>query len=79
MIKPIFWSTSVKAMTSGSDLYCDLYYKPMTIVNNDSRVINKLEASLSNNARVIIYDCYMFMVQDTDVIIFMAATETALW
>ncbi len=51
----------------------------MTIVNDDSRVINKLEASLSNNARVIIYDCYMFMVQAIDVIIFMVVTETALW
>ncbi len=35
----------------------------MTIVNDDSRVINKLEASLTDNARVIIYDCHMFNVQ----------------
>ncbi len=28
----------------------------MMIVNNDSRVINKLEASLIDNARVVIYD-----------------------
>ncbi len=39
---------------------CGLY-KPMTIVNDDSRVVNKLEAY----ARVIIYDCYMCKVQDT--------------
>jgi hypothetical protein len=26
------------------------YYKPMTIVNDDSRVVNKLEASLTNDA-----------------------------
>jgi hypothetical protein len=31
-----------------------LYYKPMTIVNDDSRVINKLEASLTDDARVVI-------------------------
>ena len=34
----------------------DLYYKPMTIVFDDSRVINKLEASLTDDARVVIYD-----------------------
>jgi len=42
---------------------CGLYYKPMTIVNDDSRVINKLEASLNDDARVIIYDRHMFIVQ----------------
>ncbi len=47
---------------------CGLYYKPMTIVNDDSRVmvVNKLEASLTDDARVIIYDCQMFIGQATD-------------
>jgi hypothetical protein len=36
-----------------------LYYKPMTIVNDDSRVVNKLEASLTDDARVFIYDCHI--------------------
>ncbi len=44
-----------------------LYYKPMTIINNDSRVINKLEASLTDDARVVIYDRHMFIVQATGV------------
>jgi hypothetical protein len=44
----------------------DLYYKPMTIVNDDARVINKLEASLTDDARVVIYNCHMFIVQATD-------------
>ncbi len=35
------------------------------IVNDDSRVINKLEASLTDNARVVIYDRHMFIVQAT--------------
>ncbi len=39
-----------------------LYYKPMMIVNVDSRVVNKLEASLNDDARVVIYDCHMFIV-----------------
>ncbi len=34
---------------------CGLYYKPMMIINDNSRVINKLEASLTDNARVVIY------------------------
>jgi hypothetical protein len=36
------------------------------IVNDDSRVINKLEASLTDDARVVIYDHHMFIVQATD-------------
>jgi len=42
-----------------------LYYKLMVIVNYDSRVINKLEASLTDNARVVIYEHHMFIVQTT--------------
>ncbi len=42
-----------------------LYYKPMTIINDDSRVVNKLEASLTDDARVVIYDHHMFIVQAT--------------
>ncbi len=37
----------------------------MTIVNDNSRVINKLEASLTDDARVVIYDRHMFMEQAT--------------
>ncbi len=47
----------------------NLYYKPTTIVNDDSRVVNELEASLTDDARVIIYDCHMFIVQATDDIV----------
>ncbi len=38
----------------------------MTIVNDDSRVVNKLEASLINDARVVIYDRHMLIVQATE-------------
>jgi hypothetical protein len=48
--------------------FCDLNYKPMTIVNDDYRVINKLEASLTDDARVVIYDCHMFIVKATGLI-----------
>jgi hypothetical protein len=38
----------------------------MTIVNDDSSIINKLGASLTDDARVIIYARHMFIVQATD-------------
>ncbi len=37
----------------------------MMMVNDDSRVINKLEASLTDDARVVIYDRHMFIVEAT--------------
>jgi hypothetical protein len=37
----------------------------MTIINDDSRVVNKLEASVTDDDRVIIYNRYMFIVQAT--------------
>jgi hypothetical protein len=42
-----------------------LYYKPMMIVNDDSRVVIKLETSLTDKAEVVIYDRHMFIVQAT--------------
>jgi hypothetical protein len=38
----------------------------MTIINDNYRVVNKLEASLTDDARVIIYDRHMFIVQATE-------------
>jgi hypothetical protein len=37
----------------------------MMIVNDNSRVVTKLETSLTDNARVIIWDCHMFIVLTT--------------
>jgi len=37
----------------------------MTIVNDDSRVITKLETSLTDDARVVIHDHHMFIVHAT--------------
>ena len=37
----------------------------MTIINDDSRVVTKLETSLTDDARVLIYDRHMFIVQAT--------------
>ncbi len=46
---------------------CGLYYKHITIVNNDSSIDNKFGASHTDEARVIIYDCHTFIVQATGV------------
>ncbi len=55
-----------KARTYPSKVHsCGLYYKPMTILNDDARIVNKLDASLTNDARVIIYYRHMFIVQAT--------------
>jgi hypothetical protein len=39
----------------------------MMIIIDDTRIVNKLDASLTNNAKVIIYDRHMFIVQATGV------------
>jgi len=47
------------------DQSCGPYYKNITIVNYDSSVINKFEASHIGDARVIIYDHHMFKPRAT--------------
>ncbi len=42
---------------------CGLYYKHVTIVNYTSSSVNKLRASLNDDARVVIYDRHMFKEQ----------------
>jgi hypothetical protein len=42
-----------------------LYYKPITIVNDDSSVVNNFEISLTDDTRVDIYNWHMFIVQAT--------------
>jgi hypothetical protein len=49
--------------------FCGLYYRHVTIVNYASISINKLKASLNDNARVVIYNHHMFIVQATGVAI----------
>ncbi len=48
----------------------------MMIVNDDARIVNKLDASLTDNARVIIYDRHRFIVQATDCC---AITDVKQW
>jgi hypothetical protein len=43
-----------------------LCYRHMMIINDNSSIINKLEASLTDDASVVIYNRQMFIVQATD-------------
>jgi len=54
-------------MTLYSRVISGLYYKHTTIVNYAFSIVNKLEALLTDYARVAIYDHHVFIiVQDTD-------------
>ena len=44
---------------------CGLFYKDITITHDDSSNVNKFGASLTDAARVIMYDRHMFIVQAT--------------
>ena len=58
---------------------CGLYYKPMTIVNDDSRVNNKLEILLTDDARVVIYDRHVFIVQATGLFLLEHSSKYCLY
>jgi len=46
--------------------HCDLYHKPIVIVNDDySIIVNKLETSIIDDIRVVIYNCHTFIAQAT--------------
>ncbi len=57
---------------------CGQYYKHISIVKYDSSIFNKLGASLTDDARVIIYDCHMFIVQTTGVFAIDSKFQTSL-
>jgi hypothetical protein len=42
---------------------CGLYYKHVAIINYSSSSVNKFRVSLNDDARVIIYNRHMFIVQ----------------
>ncbi len=46
-----------------------LYYKHVTIVNDDSIVVNKGSFKLIDNARGVIYNCNGFIIQATDFVL----------
>ncbi len=56
---------SSKQSTRSQYPSCGVYHKHITIVNDESYIINRFLASLTDATRVIIYDCHMFIVQAT--------------
>ncbi len=59
------WACSSVKFDSLDSVISGLYYKPIMIVNDNSGIVKKLETSLIDDARVVIYDCHMFIVQAT--------------
>ena len=53
----MMWTNELDGLSSG------LYYKHVTIVNYASSGVNKLKASLNDDATVVIYDHHMFLVK----------------
>ncbi len=45
---------------------CGLYYKHVTIVNDDSSVVSKRSLKLIDDPSVVIYDQYRFIIQATE-------------
>ncbi len=60
--------TNTKSLILYLEEFCGLYCKLITMVNDDSCVVNKLETSLIDDTRDIIYDLHMFIAQATDII-----------
>ncbi len=54
----------------GSRMFCGFYYKHVTIVNDDSSVINKWSFKLIDDPRVVTYDRHKFIIQATEVRIY---------
>jgi hypothetical protein len=66
VVKHLWHHLKVKGLSSTpTTVTRDLCYKQMTIVNYASSIVNKLEALLTDNARVVIYDCHVFIAQAT--------------
>jgi hypothetical protein len=63
---------------------CGLYNKDITIVNDDTNVVNKFESSLTDDTRVVIYDRHMFLVHatvlsGTDLVASLETLHLTLW
>ncbi len=64
----LYWAFPFSEFSLQKECHSSLYYKPITIVNGDSSVINKFETSLTDDARVILYNCHVFIkIQATEV------------
>ncbi len=61
--------TILKALWQHAWVILGLYYKHMMIVNDDSSIISKWSCKLIDNARVVIYDSHMFIIQATGLVL----------
>jgi hypothetical protein len=49
------------------------------IINDSSSIVNNLETSLTDDTRVVIYDCHMLIVQATRLFILTSLSSLALY
>jgi len=62
-----FFNPSAAQLHSFTYLFCGLYYKHITIVNDDYSVISKWHLPPPiDDAKVVIYNRNMFIIQATD-------------
>jgi hypothetical protein len=52
------------------DLFCGLYYKHITIVNDNSSIVNECQVSLTDGTGVIIYNRNVFIIHATGLSLF---------
>ncbi len=56
-------------LTLASSMICGLYYKHVSIVNDDSSVVSKWSFKLIDDPRVVIYSCHRFIIQATEKVV----------
>ncbi len=61
----LFGTSSMRGNQLPYSVTCGLYYKYMTIINYASSIVNNLEALLTDNPSVVIYNRHVFIVQAT--------------
>ncbi len=63
--QPIPLSLNIKDFNLIKHHCCDLYYKHVMIVNDDSSILSKWSFKLNDDPRAVIYDCHKFIIQAT--------------
>jgi hypothetical protein len=68
-----------ESLLKGKDHYsCGLYYKHMTIVNDNSSVVSEQSFLLIDDASGVIYDRRMFIMQANDLLVLSSSDELIL-
>jgi hypothetical protein len=72
-------TAQLKVKNSVLTTFSGLYYKLIMILNDNSSIVNKLETSLIDDTRVVIYYHHMFIVQATGSLQFAFVLPGLIW